>query len=325
MNTTTTTTTATTAISGRGQRATWTAGLVVAAGAGVATADGLFRVAAAAQVPTAIGWLYPLITDGLALVAYAATRRLTTSGRRYAAAVVVLAAGLSALAQAVYLAGGIGRSVSAPVALRFGVGAWPAIAAALTAHLLHLIATTPTAHPGLSEGERAETLTPTRQPVPTEPRARTDVGPAVQPISPTVVQPYNAPAVQPSTPPLYSHPYSPGLNPPAVQPPRTDTAPQTAVVQPPCTTPAEPPRSRTPEPAPAARPVIDGGGSAAGDRARQAARAHLSRHGDLPTATELMQTAQVSRGTAGTVLKRLRDERPALHIVNANPETDTEQ
>jgi hypothetical protein len=38
----------------------------------------------------------------------------------------------------------------------------------------------------------------------------------------------------------------------------------------------------------------------------------------------LMAAADVSRGTAGTVLKRLRDERPALHIVNANRETDTD-
>jgi len=71
--------------------------------------------------------------------------------------------------------------------------------------------------------------------------------------------------------------------------------------------------------------VLDGGTSAAGERARQVARAHLVRHGDLPTATELMAAADVSRGTAGTVLKRLRDERPALHIVNANRETDTDQ
>ena len=128
----------------RGRRATWTAGLVVAAGAGVATAHGLYQVAAAARVPAPIAWLYPLITDGLALVAYAATARLRHGGRRYAAGIVVLAAGLSGLAQAVYLAGGIGATSAAPVGLRFGVGAWPAIAAALTAHLLHLISADPT-------------------------------------------------------------------------------------------------------------------------------------------------------------------------------------
>jgi hypothetical protein len=115
-----------------------TAGLAVAAGAGVATAHGLYQVAVAARVTTPIAWLYPLITDGLALVAYAATARLTDGGRRYAASIVALAAGLSALAQAVYLVGALDHA-TAPVGLRFGVGAWPAIAAALTAHLLHLI------------------------------------------------------------------------------------------------------------------------------------------------------------------------------------------
>ena len=70
------------------------------AGAGVATAHGLYEVALAAGTPRALAWLYPLITDGLALVAYATTTRLAESGRRYAATVVVIAAGLSGLTQA---------------------------------------------------------------------------------------------------------------------------------------------------------------------------------------------------------------------------------
>ena len=115
----------------------WAAGLVVALGAAVATAHGLYEVAIAATVPGPIAWLYPLITDGLALVAYASTTRLTAGGRRYAWAVVVLAAGLSGLAQASYLAIGVH---TAPAELRAGVGAWPAVAAAITAHLLYLLA-----------------------------------------------------------------------------------------------------------------------------------------------------------------------------------------
>ena len=115
----------------------WVAGLLVAVGAGVATAHGLYEVAVAARVPVAIAWLYPLITDGLALVAYAATARLRDAGRRYAWTVVVLAAGLSGLAQATQLAGTV--TDIAPVGLRFGVGAWPAVAAAIVAHLLHLL------------------------------------------------------------------------------------------------------------------------------------------------------------------------------------------
>src|SRR4051812_49696631 len=91
---------------GRAVRAAiWLPGLAVALGAAAATAHGLFEVAVAARVPTGIAWLYPLMTDGLALVAYTATARLDGPARRYAWTVVVLAAGLSGLAQASYLAG----------------------------------------------------------------------------------------------------------------------------------------------------------------------------------------------------------------------------
>ncbi|SDH02756.1 hypothetical protein [Pseudonocardia oroxyli] len=118
-------------------RAIWLPGLAVAAGAAAATAHGLYEVAVASRVPAGIAWLYPLITDGLALVAYAATARLTGSAARYAWAVVVVAAGLSGLAQAVYLAAEQGLEAS-PV-VRFGIGAWPAVAAAVVAHLLYLL------------------------------------------------------------------------------------------------------------------------------------------------------------------------------------------
>ena len=123
----------------RAARATlWLPGLAVALGAAVATAHGLYEVALAAAVPAGIAWLYPLITDGLALVAYGATNRLTGSAARYAWAVVVTAAGLSGLAQAVYLASG--ATLDASPTLRFGIGAWPAVAAAVAAHLLYLLA-----------------------------------------------------------------------------------------------------------------------------------------------------------------------------------------
>ena len=83
---------------GPGERVVWAAvwlpGLAVALGAAVATAHGLYEVAVAAHVPPAIAWLYPLITDGLALVAYTATARLHGGGARYAWSVVVLAAGV---------------------------------------------------------------------------------------------------------------------------------------------------------------------------------------------------------------------------------------
>ncbi|MCE3552837.1 hypothetical protein LWC33_15400 [Pseudonocardia sp. RS11V-5] len=119
-------------------RAIWLPGLAVAIGAAAATAHGLYEVAIASRVPSGIAWLYPLITDGLALVAYAATARLSGSAARYAWAVVVVAAGLSGLAQAVYLASEQGLEASP--AVRFGIGAWPAVAAAVVAHLLYLFA-----------------------------------------------------------------------------------------------------------------------------------------------------------------------------------------
>ncbi len=61
------------------------------------------------------------------------------------------------------------------------------------------------------------------------------------------------------------------------------------------------------------------------DRARAAARDHHARHGALPTVTELMSLANVARGTAANALKDLRAERPALHLVNADPENRTDQ
>jgi hypothetical protein len=194
-----------------GRRGVWAAGLIVAAGAGVATAHGLYQVAAAARVPTSIAWLYPLITDGLALVAYAATSRLTSTARRYAWAIVVLAAGLSGLAQAVYLAGGLADSTTAPVGLRFGVGAWPAAAAALTAHLLHLIGTSPAA-PESTALTRTDQLT-------SDDAASNAAS----------VQPFNPPGVQS---------YNPAAEHPAVQPARTTAEANAPAVQP------EPPRVR---------------------------------------------------------------------------------
>jgi hypothetical protein len=279
-------------MSTRGRRSILTAALTVAAAAGVATAHGLFQVAAASRVPTPVAWLYPVITDGLALVAYAATNRLHAGGRRYAATIVVLAAGLSGLAQAVYLAGGLDHASTAPATLRFGVGAWPAIAAALTAHLLHLVASDPA-----DVGEVA--LTPTRQPAS-----------SVDPSNPASVEPYSVSGVQP---------FIPAAEHGAVQPTRT-TATASAAVQPERSTdhePAQPPGESL------GRSGSTGGGARPRDRAQQAARSHYTRHGRLPTVTELMEVAQVARGTAGTVLKDLRT-RPALHIVTTDPRIKAE-
>jgi hypothetical protein len=207
----------------------------------------------------------------------------------------VLAAGLSGLAQAVYLAGGIAQTTTAPVGLRFGVGAWPAIAAALTAHLLHLIGTLPAA-------DHSDALTATRQSRSPEPASH-----------PAGVQPFNPSGVQP---------YNPTAGPGAVQPLRTTNPLNAPAVQPDRSLPAAP---DGPGEANRARSRSAGGGSPVSERARQAARSHYARHGRLPTASELMQIAKVARGTAGTVLKDLRRDPPALHLITADTDARTDQ
>ena len=179
--------------------AIWLPGLAVALGAAVATAHGLYEVAHVARVPEVIAWLYPLITDGLALVAYAATARLTGSAARYAWSVVVLAAGLSGLAQAAFLASG--SAVDASPALRFGVGAWPAIAAAIVAHLLYLLATADpasrSAGPEPGPGVQPEPFTPAAvQSVTTDPVQPEPTRPVQRPteVAASAGQPALAPA-----------------------------------------------------------------------------------------------------------------------------------
>jgi hypothetical protein len=307
----TTTTTGTSTSSGTaepGRRmvraAIWLPGLAVAVGAAVATAHGLYEVAVAARVPASLAWLYPLITDGLALVAYAATARLSGSAGRYAWAVVVLAAGLSGLAQAMYLASDpapapagepalvdgepAGPVFVASAVLRFGVGAWPAIAAAIVAHLLYLLAT--------------DTATPAPAAAVEHPPA---LAPAVQPppFTPAPVQPATA-GVQPFTAgPVQSEP-------PRVQRP-------VAVARP-----ADRPALA---PAPVEQPAVRSGASPARDRAWAAATRHAHHHGALPTVSELEAAAEVSRGTAATVLKTLRDHPTPLHLITSSTDQTPEQ
>jgi hypothetical protein len=114
---------------------------VWAAGAAL-TAVGMYSVAVACGIPGNLAWLYPLIFDGLALVAYRATSHTKDGARRYAAFVVMLCTGLSATAQAAHLAAGDGLSAGADGHLKAGVGAAPAIAVALAAHL-HWLTTKP--------------------------------------------------------------------------------------------------------------------------------------------------------------------------------------
>jgi hypothetical protein len=251
----------------RSQRAArvtlWLPGLTVTLGAAVATAHGLYQVALAAAVPAGIAWLYPLITDGLALVAYSATGRLTGSAVRYAWAVVVTAAGLSGLAQAVYLASG--ATLDATPTLRFGIGAWPAVAAAVAAHLLYLLTALDPAEPS----SQLKPIEVAEQPSATAPQ------PHVQ------QQPSNRPAVQPTLAEVLD-----------------------AFARP------NPEAASRPTPASTGPEVLSTGSvvTTARERARATAMRHVERHGALPSVSVLAAAAEVSRGTAATVLNPLRDQ-----------------
>jgi Protein of unknown function (DUF2637) len=273
----------------------WVAGLVVALGAGIATAHGLYEVAIAAGTPRMLAWLYPLITDGLALVAYATTTRLAESGRRYAWTVVVIAAGLSGLTQAGYLAGGVAQ---APPPLRFAIGAWPALAAAIVAHLLYLLGT----HHG--PGVVASPATPT-EPV-DNPAARGE------PLTPVTPRPTEASVPTPTAagprPLLVASARAPLASRPANEHPPTRPVGQTLDTR--LDSPAQgehllgQPVGHRHEPA--SSPSVRVAGSPAGDRALTLAREHATRHGRLPTVRELATLARVARGTAAAALKDLR-------------------
>ncbi|SNR29164.1 hypothetical protein SAMN06265360_101315 [Haloechinothrix alba] len=291
--------------------ALWLPGLVVALGAVVATAHGLYAVALAAGTPQFIAGLYPVMTDGLAVVAYVATARLSPSGCRYAWTVVVLAAGLSGLAQAIYLAGGMHQ---VPTELRFGVGAWPAIAVAVVAHLLYLIA----GRDEPASTSRAELAKPA-EPTPGEAPAATEHHAEHEPTphDPATVQ---VPAVQ-----------SNGHRTPSPEAERSNTV-QAATVQSFAVhrEPVQPSEVHTSDSVQAVPANDDAvaastGAAPARDRAEQAAKAYVREHGVLPTTAQLMQLADVSRGSAGHALKALRRQPAEPHLAEKFPEGQVPQ
>jgi hypothetical protein len=245
----------------------WLPGLAVAVGAAVATAHGLYEVALASRVPGPIAWLYPLITDGLALVAYTATARLRCSAARYAWSVVVVAAGMSGLAQAAFLAGDA-EALAAPPWLRFAIGAWPAIAAAVVAHLLYLLATPDPVQPEYSGQRSAEV--------------------AVQ---------RSATGVQPGHREAFSGPEDA---------PAIDFRPEAEAASSPAPAGVNGPTERTGEGEAAPRGAS--ASAPARDRAQETALVHRARHQVWPTVSELQDAAEVSRGTAAAALKALRDD-----------------
>jgi hypothetical protein len=86
--------------------------------------------------------------------------------------------------------------------------------------------------------------------------------------------------------------------------------------------------SQRPTPARAPRPTLPSTDSDASStssaetarvRARTAASRHAARHGALPTVSALAAAAEVSRGTAATVLKPLRGRPLPLHLIHTEP------
>ncbi|WP_445185131.1 hypothetical protein ACTXG6_43505 [Pseudonocardia sp. Cha107L01] len=283
----------------RGHRLMWAAGLVVVGGAGLLTAHGLIEVAKGSTVPESIAWLYPVITDGLALVAYAATSRLSGAGRRYAWSVVVLAAGLSAIAQASFLAAG---QPAASAQLRFAVGAWPAVGAAIAAHLLFLI------------GEVGRAAAPNHRPPVTERDSRGVAGAvSVNVLGTSGHRPGQG--VPPAVPAVPSG-VSTGVRgvPPGVQ---VDQAGVQEWDSKSITDGSDPAGGVSQSGRrPGMRPAL-----APGDRAVAMAELHRARNGDLPSVRELASLAEVSRGTAETALRQIRNAQAQLHLVEDEPES----
>ena len=123
---------------------------------------------------------------------------------------------------------------------------------------------------------------------------------------------------------------APALPPGQRRPPESDDGHRSAAVQPSsrpirATGGSEPrrPSNAAPRPTPASRAADAPPPTSAQNRARAAALRHAARHGALPTVSALAAAADVSRGTAATVLKPLRGRPLPLHLINTNPDDDT--
>jgi len=167
------------------------------------------------------------------------------------------------------------------------------VAAAIAAHLLHLISTGDEQAEIEAEDQSAD-------------RAASAPNPALTGAA------SNRPS-NPSNGPVFN----PASN-PSVQP-RPIPARSTPPVQP--ASPAEPynptPGVNTDRPA--------NGHQRPAERARTLAQTHRDHTGALPTVTELSRLADVARGTAATALKALREQRAPLHLVNQPPPKGTHQ
>src|SRR5206468_1272139 len=92
---------------------------------------------------------------------------------------------------------------------------------------------------------------------------------------------------------------------PAVHPTPSEAGPESAVVAQPSVQPSDPPSDVRRALPPGVQPSNRALDAPARDRAQTAATRHAVRHGELPTVSQLMNLAAVSRGTAGEALKAL--------------------
>jgi hypothetical protein len=196
--------------------------------------------------------------------------------------------------------------------LRFAIGAWPAIAAAIVAHLLYLLGADhpPTQYPeGLAEAVVPVTAAPVQcapQALPVPKAAPlpglTSPPPATDRAVPTATTSVPPPAVQATVQPAPL---------PVVQ---ALTSTPIEQVSEHLAAPATDPVGRAPTPRDAAPARV---------RAQTAATGHATQHGALPTVSELMALAQVARGTAATALKDLRAQQGQLKVTPTTDEART--
>ncbi|MEU9688122.1 DUF2637 domain-containing protein [Amycolatopsis japonica] len=135
---------------------------------------------------------------------------------------------------------------------------------------------------------------------------------------PATEDPPSAPSVQPE--PVQSAAPTPApVQPNALNASNAPAAGERPAVRPESVQPdtAEERGARVPSPE---RPVV-APSSPKRDRALHEARKYQALHGSLPTVDQLSETAEVSRGTAGTVLKELREQPHHLHVITNHSTT----
>lgn len=298
------------------QRRVWSIALAAAAGTVAAAGtlavtvagftlsfDAIRVVGQAAHIRAALAWLLPVSVDGamaVATVTAVVLRRMSGRTGRYPWAVVVTGALISVACNGLHALGDPGQPLTLPDGrVRFAVSAIPAVMLALSVHLLVMLVEA-SSRAG-ARGEASKTSV-------------SDVDDEEPPASLGSPDRVHSGPVQPAT----DHAVQLDGGQPAPGPPVGDRLDGVH-------RPADEAGRAVVDPPPASS-VDAGPPPPAGTRAEAIAREHLRRDGRWPTTTELAGAAQVSRGTAGNVLKALRSEPAAtrLHVVAAAQHSQAE-